>query len=68
MTEEKMAENEIKKKMREYWISLREMALRLAIEELAALKYVPKDDTEVFLRAETIINYLETGIPSKPGT
>ena len=54
-------------KEREYWIPLRSRALELAINEFAAMQYKPSNDEEVFLRAETIINYLETGIPKKPG-
>jgi hypothetical protein len=68
MTDEQKAKAEIQKERVEYWIPLRGRALELAIQELAALKYVPKSDEEIFLRAETIINYLETGIPRKPGS
>jgi hypothetical protein len=68
MTDRQNAEEEIKRERVEYWIPLRGRALELAIQEFAALKYVPKSDEEIFLRAETIINYLETGIPRKPGT
>jgi hypothetical protein len=68
MPDEQKAKAEIQKEQVEYWIPLRGRALELAIQEFAALKYVPKNDEEVFWRAETIINYLETGIPRKLGS
>jgi len=66
MTNEEQRKAEIAKE-REYWIPIRARALELAIQELAALKRAPSGDEEVFLRAEAIINYLETGIPRRPG-
>jgi len=67
MTDEEKLKAELAKE-REYWILLRAKAMELAIQEFAAIKYEPRNDEEIFLRAEAIINYLETGIPIKPGT
>lgn len=58
---------EKKTEITEYWIPLRGRALELAINEFAAMQYKPDNDEEIFMRAETIINYLESGIPKKPG-
>ena len=67
MTNEERISEELANE-RAYWITIREKALMLAIQELSALNRVPENDTEIFVRAETFINYLENGIPIRPGT
>jgi hypothetical protein len=68
MTDEQKARAQIQKERAEYWIPLRSRAMELALQEFATFKYAPKNDTEFFLRVETVVNYLETGIPEKPGS
>jgi hypothetical protein len=66
MTDEQKLQEELAKE-RAYWISIRGRALELAIQEFA-VSQKPIDELSIFERAETIINYLERGIPIKPGT